>query len=173
MGSLIHTAAARNMLDAQRKLVAAGAESIVEMKPVGDYSSMLGPGLIAAEASLLDDCEHFGPLLTAHVTDDFEEAIELANKTQFGLSAGFIGEHVDDFHYFLHRIRAGIVNWNRQTTGASGKLPFGGIGQSGNHNPSGFFAADYCSYPVASLESHDLVEANTLAPGLHRLSSDS
>ena len=171
MGSLIHAAAAQNMLDAQAKLIAAGAHPIVEMKRTSDRSTMLSPGLLAAEASLLDDCEHFGPLLTAHVTEDFDEAIQLANNTQFGLSAGFLGEHVEDFHYFLHRIRAGIVNWNRQTTGASGKLPFGGIGQSGNHNPSGFFAADYCSYPIASLESHDLAEANTLSPGLEPLAS--
>jgi len=173
MGSLIHATAAQNMLNAQTKLIAAGAEPIVEMKLVGDHSNMLSPGLLAAEASLLDDCEHFGPLLTAHVTDDFDEAIQLANKTQFGLSAGFLGEHVDDFHYLLHRIGAGIVNWNRQTTGASGKLPFGGVGQSGNHNPSGFFAADYCSYPIASLESHDLAEANTLPPGLEQMTENS
>ncbi len=169
MGSLIHANAAQIMLDAQSKLVAGGAEAIVSMSPVGDHPAMLSPGLLRAEARLLDDCEHFGPMLTAHVASDLDEAIQLANATQFGLSAGFLGDHVDDFHYFLHRVRAGIVNWNRQTTGASGKLPFGGIGQSGNHNPSGFFAADYCSYPIASLESHDLAEANGVTPGLELL----
>ncbi len=172
MGSLIHAGAAQQMLAAQAKLIAAGAEPIVPMTQVGDHAATLGPGLLAADASLLDDCEHFGPLLTMHVANDLDEAIQLANRTQFGLSAGFVGEHVEDFHYFLHRIRAGIVNWNRQTTGASGKLPFGGIGQSGNHHPSGFFAADYCSYPIASLESHDLAEANTPIPGLDRLAHD-
>ncbi len=172
MGSLIHKNAAQNMLNAQAKLVADGAEAVVEMRQVEDLPSTLSPGLLVADSSLLDDCEHFGPLLTAHVATDLDEAIKLANATQFGLSAGFLGDHVEDFHYFLHRIRAGIVNWNRQTTGASGKLPFGGIGQSGNHNPSGFFAADYCSYPIASLESHDLAEANTATPGLEQLAPD-
>lgn len=169
MGSLIHAGAAQNMLDAQTMLVSSGAESVVAMRTVGDHPAMLSPGLLRADARLLDDCEHFGPMLTAHVASDLDEAIQLANATRFGLSAGFLGDNVDDFHYFLHRIRAGIVNWNRQTTGASGKLPFGGIGLSGNHNPSGFFAADYCSYPIASLESHDLAEANSLMPGLEEL----
>jgi len=166
MGSLIHANAAQSMLAAQSKLVAAGAQAVVAMRNVGEHPAMLSPGLLRADAQLLDDCEHFGPMLTAHVASDLDEAIKLANATRFGLSAGFLGDHVDDFHYFLHRVRAGIVNWNRQTTGASGKLPFGGIGQSGNHNPSGFSAADYCSYPIASLESHDLAEADAPTPGL-------
>ncbi len=169
MGSLIHASAAQKMLDAQTMLVSSGAESVVTMQPVGDHPAMLSPGLLRADARLLDDCEHFGPMLTAHVASDLDEAIGLANATRFGLSAGFLGDHVEDFHYFLHRIRVGIVNWNRQTTGASGKLPFGGVGLSGNHNPSGFFAADYCSYPIASLESHDLAEANSVTPGLEGL----
>lgn len=172
MGTLIHRTAALNMLDAQAKLIHGGAEAIVEMKLVEDASAILSPGLLAANSSAVDDCELFGPLLTAQMADDFDEAIQFANATQFGLSAGFLGDHVEDFHYFLHRIRAGIVNWNRQTTGASGKLPFGGVGQSGNHHPSGFFAADYCSYPVASLESHDLAEANSPTPGLEQLAPE-
>jgi succinylglutamic semialdehyde dehydrogenase len=171
MGSLIHVVAAQNMLDAQATLVSAGAEAVVAMRTVDGHPAMLSPGLLRADAGLLDDCEHFGPMLTAHVARDLDEAIKLANATRFGLSAGFLGDHVEDFHYFLHRVRAGIVNWNRQTTGASGKLPFGGIGLSGNHNPSGFFAADYCSYPIASLESHDLAEANSMTPGLEKLAS--
>jgi glycolate oxidase len=58
---------------------------------------------------------------------------------------------------FFERSRAGILTLNRQTTGASSEAPFGGIKQSGNHRPSAYFAADYCSYPVASLEQRKLV----------------
>ena len=50
-------------------------------------------------------------------------------------------------------MRAGVVNWNRPTTGASSSAPFGGIGGSGNHRPSAFYAADYCAFPVAGLEA--------------------
>ena len=67
---------------------------------------------------------------------------------------------------FFSRIRAGVVNWNRQTTGASGKLPFGGVGKSGNHRPAGYFAADYCSYPVASIEAEQLAMPESTLPGI-------
>lgn len=167
MGTLIHQAAAEQMLQAEKELVAAGATSVVPLTVSDRASTLLRPGLVAASASAtIDDCERFGPLLLLYQAGDLDEAIALANQTKFGLSAGYLGDRVEDFYYFLHRVRAGVVNWNRQMTGASGKLPFGGVGASGNHRPSGFFAADYCSYPVASLESHELREADGPVPGL-------
>ncbi|NBP88759.1 MAG: aldehyde dehydrogenase family protein, partial [Planctomycetia bacterium] len=69
------------------------------------------------------------------------------------------------YEVFRRRVRAGLINWNRQTTGASSRLPFGGIGHSGNHRPSGFYAIDYCSYPVASLEQPTIVTP-AACPGL-------
>lgn len=168
MGPLIHSQAAETMLQAQQRYLTAGGEPIVEMKLDARSAALLTPGLIAAaRTQTVEDCEHFGPLLIAQAADDLDHAIHLANQTRFGLSAGFIGNRVEDFHYFLHRVRAGVVNWNRQTTGANGKLPFGGIGHSGNHQPSGYFAADYCSYPVASLESHTLSDNCGDVPGLN------
>ncbi len=168
MGPLIHSQAADSMLEAQRQFVAAGGELVVEMQRSTRSAALVTPALVAAaRMQSIEDCEHFGPLLVVQSADDLDHAIRLANETQFGLSAGFIGDRVEDFHYFLHHVRAGVVNWNRQTTGASGKLPFGGIGFSGNHQPSGYFAADYCSYPVASLESHTLSDTSGDVPGLN------
>ena len=168
MGPLIHLQAADNMLAAQRESVAAGGELLVEMQRSSRSRALLTPGLIAAAGmTSIEDCEHFGPLLMVEPAEDLDDAIRLANHTRFGLSAGFIGDKAEDFHHFLHRVRAGVINWNRQTTGASGKLPFGGVGLSGNHQPSGYFAADYCSYPVASLESHTLSETSGNVPGLN------
>ena len=83
-----------------------------------------------------------------------------------GLAAGLLSDDKDLYERFYNRSRAGVVNWNRPLTGASGSLPFGGIGQSGNHRPSGFYAADYCSYPIASLESERLEMPATLTPGI-------
>lgn len=167
MGPLIHPQAADKMLEAQRESVVAGGELLVEMQRSSRSPALLTPGLItAARMSSIEDCEHFGPLLVVQTAEDLDDAIRLANQTRFGLSAGFIGDRVEDFHYFLHRVRAGVINWNRQTTGASGRLPFGGVGLSGNHQPSGYFAADYCSYPVASLESHTLSDTCGDIPGL-------
>ena len=52
-------------------------------------------------------------------------------------------------------------------TGASGAAPFGGIGDSGNHRASAFYAADYCAYPVASVELEQSQMPASLNPGLH------
>ncbi len=156
MGCLISKEAAQSMLQHQGDLIARGVEAIHPMETFASSPAMLGPGLLQASPEQLPDEEWFGPLLVAQPARDLDHAIEMANASRFGLSAGLISDNVDSFHYFVQRIRAGIVNWNRQTTGASGKLPFGGIGASGNHRPSGSFAADYCSFPVASLESTEM-----------------
>ena len=77
-----------------------------------------------------------------------------------------IGGEPADYEKFWSEIRAGIINWNRPTNGASSAAPFGGIGLSGNHRPSAYYAADYCAYPVASLESETLSLPATLTPGV-------
>src|SRR3546814_16031077 len=89
-----------------------------------------------------------------------------AKDTRYGLAAGFIGDDESEYRHFWRRSRAGIVNWTRPTTGASGAFPFGGIGASGNHRASAFYAADYCAYPVASAESAHPQLPEKLAPGL-------
>ena len=108
-------------------------------------------------ADSVPDEEHFGPFLKVYRVKDFDDAIACANKTRFGLSAGILTDDKAKWEKFLALSRAGIVNWNRQTTGASGAAPFGGIGDSGNHRPSAYYAADYCAYPVASMEGEGLL----------------
>ena len=81
-----------------------------------------------------------------------------ANATRYGLSAGLISNKSALWDKFLNRIRAGVVNWNRPTTGAAGSMPFGGLGASGNHRPSAYYAADYCAYPVASFEASEVAD---------------
>jgi succinylglutamic semialdehyde dehydrogenase len=98
------------------------------------------------------DIELFGPLLQVIRVPDLDSAIAEANNTRFGLSASLIGGSPEDYGRFWANIRAGIINWNRPTNGASSAAPFGGIGLSGNHRPAAYYAADYCAYPVASNE---------------------
>jgi succinylglutamic semialdehyde dehydrogenase len=114
----------------------------------------------------MPDEEHFGPLLKVIRYTELKDAIALANNTRFGLSAGLLSDDKADYDYFLPRIRAGIVNWNRPITGASGAAPFGGVGDSGNHRASAFYAADYCAYPVASVELDKVTLPGILSPGL-------
>ncbi|MCK0754105.1 succinylglutamate-semialdehyde dehydrogenase [Chromohalobacter japonicus] len=157
---------ADGLLAAQDDFVARGGRILSRMRRLEEGTSLLSPGLIDVTGCKVPDEEHFGPLLKVHRYHDWDEAIALANDTRYGLSAGLIGGEQADWDDFLLRIRAGIVNWNRQTTGASSDAPFGGIGDSGNHRPSAYYAADYCAYPVASMETETLSLPDTLPPGV-------
>jgi succinylglutamic semialdehyde dehydrogenase len=154
VGPVINPVAAQRTLEAQRQLIATGAKPLVECRPVKNGIPFLRPGLLDVTAvSHRPDEEIFGPLLQVIRVKDFDAAVEESNRTRFGLAAGLIGGTEKDFEVFRRRVRAGIINWNRPTTGASSAAPFGGIGLSGNHRPSAFYAADYCAYPVATMQS--------------------
>ena len=169
MGTLVSNQAAENILLAQEELRANGATVLNEAKASEVCGAMLTPSLIVLQDQAASDVEHFGPLVTATLVQDFDEAIEVANRTKYGLAAGLLSDDPSAYHHFVSQIRAGIINWNSPTTGASGRLPFGGTGASGNHRPSGYFAADYCSYPVASIENHQLNLPGNLPPGLQEI----
>ena len=167
MGSMISETAAKGMVAAQANLLNLGGVSLVELTHLEAGTGLVSPGLIDVTAiDVLPDEEYFGPLLQLVRYSDFDQAIKLANQTRYGLSAGLLADSREDYDYFLARIRAGIVNWNKQITGASGAAPFGGVGASGNHRASAFYAADYCAYPVASVEADTVSLPATLSPGL-------
>lgn len=168
MGAMISARAAAMMVAAQDELIALGGKSLVSMKHLDNNTGLVTPGIIdvSSIAKQLPDEEHFGPLLKVIRYHSLDDAIELANATRFGLSAGLLADDKADYDYFLPRIRAGIVNWNRPITGASSAAPFGGIGDSGNHRASAYYAADYCAYPVASVELDKVALPASLSPGL-------
>ena len=152
LGPVISFQAADRLMEAQAKLEKLGGKILIPMRRLPH--AFLTPGIVdMTEATHWPDEEYFGPLLQVMRVKDFDTAMDVANQTRFGLAAGLISDSPDRWETFRGRIRAGVVNWNRQTTGASGKLPFGGVGESGNHRPSAYYAADYCAYPVASLEA--------------------
>jgi len=97
------------------------------------------------------DIEVFGPLARVCVVDSFDEALAQANATRYGLAASIFTNDETKTDHFLTGVKAGCANVNAGTAGASSKLPFGGLGHSGNHRPAGAFALDYCAYPVASM----------------------
>ena len=167
MGPVISEKMVDNLLNAQNVMRDQGGAILVEMKRLDGPGYFLSPGVLdVTKVSNRADEELFGPLLQLIRVDNFDAAIREANNTAFGLVAGLLSDNPDLYKEFLRRIRAGVVNWNRQTTGATGKMPFGGVGISGNHRPSGYFAADYCSYPVASLEMDRPILPGTLSPGI-------
>jgi succinylglutamic semialdehyde dehydrogenase len=167
MGPVISNAAADMLLAAQSALREQGGRSILEMRRLSSSGAMLSPGLIdVTTIQQRADAEVFGPLLQIIRVPDFAAAIAEANNTAFGLAAGLLSDSRALYDQFFRAIRAGVVNWNRPTTGASGSLPFGGVGLSGNHRPSGYYATDYCSYPVASMEEPKLLVPAKLTPGI-------
>jgi succinylglutamic semialdehyde dehydrogenase len=95
----------------------------------------------------------FGPVLHLIRVKDFDAAIDEANRTRFGLAASLISKDPALYDQYWASGRAGVINWNRPTNGAPSNAPFGGIGDSGNHRPSAYYAADYCAYPVTSVEA--------------------
>ncbi len=167
MGSVINVAAADRLLEAQDKLHAAGATVLLPMRRLAENTGLLSPGIVdLSRVAHVPDEEHFGPLLTVYRYSDFDHAIRLANDTRFGLSAGLIDDRRERFEAFLRESRAGIVNWNAPTNGAASTAPFGGSGASGNHRPSAYYAADYCAYPVASMELDAVRRPEQLPPGM-------
>lgn len=167
MGSMISVAAAKGMVAVQQQLVELGGKVLLELRQPDSNSALVTPGIIeCSDISDFPDDEHFGPLLKVFRFSDFDQAIDAANSTAFGLSAGLLSDSAELYQHFFRRIRAGIVNWNRPITGASSAAPFGGIGASGNHRASAYYAADYCAYPVASVELEQVVMPEQLSPGL-------
>ena len=167
MGPVINEAAALKLLAAQARLVASGASELVPLEHLRKGTGQVSPGILdVGEVGEPPDEEYFGPLLQVARFDDLHDAINRANATRYGLSAGLLGGRAEDFERFYSGIRAGIVNWNRPLTGASSEAPFGGVGSSGNHRPSAYYAADYCAYPVASLEAEVLALPETRLPGV-------
>ncbi|WP_203344546.1 succinylglutamate-semialdehyde dehydrogenase [Vibrio fluvialis] len=165
MGPQISKAAADFILKAQANLQSLGGEILVEAR--GLEAAFVTPGIIdVTPIAELPDEEYFGPLLQVVRYETLAQAVELANDTQFGLSAGLVTTDDSEWEYFVDHIRAGIVNRNRQLTGASGDAPFGGPGASGNLRPSAFYAADYCAYPMASMEGSATELPATLSPGI-------
>jgi succinylglutamic semialdehyde dehydrogenase len=168
MGAVISARAASRLVEAQASLLGAGAQALIAMEQRDPKLGFVNAAILDVTAVRdLPDTEYFGPLAQVIRYGSFDEAIALANDTAYGLSAGLLSDDADAWAHFQRSIRAGIVNWNRPTNGASSAAPFGGTGRSGNHRPSAYYAADYCAYPMASVESERLNMPASLSPGLH------
>lgn len=153
MGPVIDNRTADGLTESFVYLLSSGGRPIKHMVRLQPDLPFLSPAIIdVTGVADRPDVELFGPLLQVVKVSDFDEAIAEANNTRFGLSASLVGGNPQDYNRFWANIRAGVVNWNRPTNGASSAAPFGGVGLSGNHRPSAYYAADYCAYPVASSE---------------------
>ncbi len=153
MGPVIDNRTADQLVESFLYLLSNRGKAIAHMRRPDENLPFVTPGIIDITGMAeKPDVELFGPILQVIKVDEFDQAIAEANDTRFGLSASLVGGSPQDYNRFWANIRAGIVNWNRPTNGASSAAPFGGVGYSGNHRPAAYYAADYCAYPVTSTE---------------------
>jgi succinylglutamic semialdehyde dehydrogenase len=154
MGPVIDTASADRVQEQWLALMMKGAKPLRRLDRPFEERPYLTPGLIdVTGVTDRPDEEIFGPVLQVVRVKDFDAAIDEANATRYGLAASLVGGTREMYDKFWANVRAGVINWNKPTNGAPSNAPFGGIGLSGNHRPSAFYAADYCAYPVTSSES--------------------
>ncbi|HEX8482740.1 MAG TPA: succinylglutamate-semialdehyde dehydrogenase [Allosphingosinicella sp.] len=154
MGPVIDNQAADQLQEAFLDLLIKGGRPIRRLdRPVAD-KPFLTPAIIdVTDVADRPDAELFGPVLQVIRVPDFDAALAEANSTRYGLAASLVGGSPELYDRFWANIRAGVINWNKPTNGAPSNAPFGGLGLSGNHRPSAFYAADYCAYPVTSSEA--------------------
>jgi succinylglutamic semialdehyde dehydrogenase len=153
MGPVIDNEAADGLTESFVYLLSNGGRPILHMRRLREGLPFLSPAMIdVTDMAERPDVELFGPLLQVIRVDDFDQAIAEANRTRFGLTAALVGGSPEEYNQFWANVRAGVINWNRPTNGTSLSAPMGGVGLSGNHRPSAYYAADYCAYPVASAE---------------------
>jgi succinylglutamic semialdehyde dehydrogenase len=154
MGPVIDNAAADHVQEQWLSLMMKGGKPLCRLERPDKDKPFLTPALIDV-TGIRDrpDEEIFGPVLQIIRVKDFDAAIKEANNTRFGLVASLVGGSPELYDKFWANVRAGVINWNKPTNGAPSNAPFGGVGISGNHRPSAFYAADYCAYPVTSSEA--------------------
>ena len=157
MGPVIDNASADHLQEQWVTLMMKGGRPIRRLERPDAEKPFLSPALIdATEAKDRPDDEMFGPVLQIIRVKDFDAAIDEANNTRYGLAASLLGGSPQQYDKFWANVRAGVINWNKPTNGAPSTAPFGGVGLSGNHRPSAYYAADYCAYPVTSSETETL-----------------
>jgi succinylglutamic semialdehyde dehydrogenase len=172
IGPLISADAAAKARAAVEGLIALGAKIVLPFeKLAGKSDAFVTPAMLDVTGLEVPDAEIFAPVLQLIRVRDLDAAIAVANHTAFGLSAGLISEDEQLWRRYADRARAGIVNWNRPTTGAAATMPFGGTGASGNHRPSAYYAADYCAYPVGSFEATSVVDLTGEIRGLRPMAA--
>lgn len=150
-----------------------GAESVMRGKPL----ELDWPGYYVTPSicrvpqydakSVYQNNEIFGPNVAIYTTSSFDDALAITNGGGYGLAMALFTQNERLYQRALLKARVGILNLNRTTNGASSKMPFGGMGKSGNDRPSADFAIQYCSVPVASLEDKTAFNRSQILPGMN------
>ena len=169
MGPLASVAAAEKVAHFRKLADDAGAERLLAVDP-GRPAPWVGPGLVrfatTAQPHVYQREEMFGPEAALYPIHDLDEAIAAVNDSDYGLVASVMTASRSAYDHCVGRIDTGLLNWNAGTIGASGKLPFGGNGKSGNDRPAGISVTALCTTPQAHLEKTGGFDPSTLPPGM-------
>ncbi len=169
MGPLVSRAAFDKVMRYRALSSEAGGERIFrgEIARIAPY---VAPALVRfgslVQSHAYQREEIFGPEAALYPVSDLDEAIAAVNDSDFGLAAAVVTRDRAVFDHCAGRIQTGILNWNRGTIGASGKLPFGGGRKSGNHRPAAILATLYCTEPQSMLLNESGFDPKTLPPGV-------
>jgi RHH-type proline utilization regulon transcriptional repressor/proline dehydrogenase/delta 1-pyrroline-5-carboxylate dehydrogenase len=156
-GPLVTQQALDKVEHALAAAVKGGAQAVVpgQRLPGGSYRSAslhrLPDGV--HEVPGYTDVELFGPDLCVEVIDSDDEAIQALGAVPYGFANAVFTGSTPRFEHIYARVRSGILNRNRSTNLASAKLPFGGVGRSGNYRPAGAWSHRNIVVPVAVLEN--------------------
>lgn len=171
MGPLVSKRAFVKVQEYRADAALGDGERVLRVDP-GLPAPFVGPGLVryptSEQKSPYQREEIFGPEAAVHPIHDLDEAIAASNDSDYGLVASVFTKQRARYDYAVGRIRTGLLNWNKGTIGASGKLPFGGRGKSGNDRPAGISSTIYCTVPQAHLESDAGFDPEALPPGMPR-----
>lgn len=88
----------------------------------------VAPGMRIAQEEI------FGPVLAIVEAENFEDALQIANNSQYGLSASICTTNLKKAHQFAARVQAGVVKVNKPTTGLELQVPYGGIKKSSSQS---------------------------------------
>ncbi len=171
MGPLVSRAAFDRVQHMRVQAEAAGGERIFR-GDIDRIAPYVAPGLVrfagTEQSHRYQREELFGPEAAIYPIDDLDHGILATNDSDYGLAASVMTRDRRRYEHCVGRVRTGILNWNKGTIGASGRLPFGGGGKSGNDRPAGILATVYCTVPQSHLESDAALDPEALPPGFPR-----
>jgi len=131
LGPLINDQQLNRVTDIVQRSIIAGARIAAGGTHEGRfYRPTVLTNVTTAAAAFTD--EIFGPVAPVTTFKDDDEAIALANQTEYGLSAGIFSENVQRAERIAMRLKTGLVHINDQTVNDDPRAPFGGFGASGN-----------------------------------------
>ena len=145
MGAMVDESQTARVLDYIEKGVAEGANLVL-----GGKRANVVQGGCYIEPTVFDDVAHehtisreeiFGPVLSVITFDNEEQALRMANDTEYGLAAGLWTSDISRAHRVARKLRAGSV-WVNYWDGGDMTAPFGGYKQSGNGRDKSLHAFD-------------------------------